>query len=81
MSETAGQNNSIVEQEHVYAEVNLALGSTELAFGVGSIVAEVAGFERLAAICRPLGIIVGFAAFAVILASIFEMPNHNVRQL
>ncbi|SPJ91005.1 uncharacterized protein FTOL_13407 [Fusarium torulosum] len=75
MSETAGQNNPISEQEHVFAEVNLALGSTELALGVGSIVAEVAGFEALTTVCGPLGIVVGLAALGVMLASLFDIPK------
>ncbi|KAL5610418.1 hypothetical protein FOBRF1_006535 [Fusarium oxysporum] len=75
MSETAGQNNPIAEQEHVFAEVNLALGCTELALGVGSIVPEVAGFETLAAVCGPLGLVVGLAALGVMLASLVDIPK------
>lgn len=75
MSDTgSGSNDPVAAREQLDAKINFSLGVVEGVACTGEIVAEIAGFETVGAICGPIGFLVGLAAFGVTLAEMFESP-------
>ncbi|KAJ4009524.1 hypothetical protein NW752_009114 [Fusarium irregulare] len=70
----SGPNDPVAARERIFATVNVALGSVELAAGLGTVMGDILGFEALTAVCGPLGLVVGLLAIGVTLIDTIFFP-------